>query len=710
MTAKRPLIAVTAILLLASGLRIYALAEKAVWWDEAWSIWTAQQPFGQTTEITADDVHPPLYEWLLHGWVRVAGISELAVRYVSVLWGLLGVAAVYALARRLGGIRAGLLAALFITLSAFHIHWSQETRMYAMAACLGTLACYAYIRLSARWSFWWNLLIVSCVAVTLTHYLGILFLAILNLHWLLTFRRRARAFHLRWLGAMLICGAILALWVTYAIARTRGGGTDVEVPPAFIFQLAGTLLAVGTSVNVDNYVLPTIIVVAGLLVGLALYMRRQLINGLLIVLVTLLPPVAIFILSFPNRFYHPKPEERYLLIFVPVVYVGVGLALDQFLRLRIAVGRLIAVTLLILYGYAFLAYADTRYYRDDYATLLRTLNLLARPGEPVFFISGDRYPLVYYHLNRIAGDSPPYSPYSSINAQGVPLLGDNVEQALAQTIGTAQRFWVIEIERSLGDPANKAIPWLDSHYQRVLRIHIDYNGLDLYTVSDKSMPDSTATLPPIIHEARPGDVARVGVPGKIPISLTYQGQVITIQPPAETWQLAQFPIYPAYPPGQYVMQAGSQSYPFQVTHSQPTVVSPPMNLNESMGPFRILGYSVGAHDLHPGDTLHLTLYWQTVQTPAENYTVFTHLIGIAFNPATNGPLWASQDGYPANTPTTALWPGLVVADDHALVLSANTPPGDYQLEFGMYRLDTGNRLALSDGSDRVLVAGFHVTG
>src|SRR5258708_1959637 len=182
MIAKRPLVAITLILILAAGLRIYALAEKAVWWDEAWSIWTAQQSFVQTTEITADDVHPPLYEWLMHGWVRLAGISELAVRYVSVLWGLLGVAAVYALARRLGGTRAGLLATLFIALSAFHVHWSQETRMYAMAACLGTLACYAYLRLGARWAGWWGLLFVACAGATLTHYLGILFLAILNPH------------------------------------------------------------------------------------------------------------------------------------------------------------------------------------------------------------------------------------------------------------------------------------------------------------------------------------------------------------------------------------------------------------------------------------------------------------------------------------------------------------------------------------------------
>ncbi|HLY28848.1 MAG TPA: glycosyltransferase family 39 protein [Aggregatilineales bacterium] len=708
MIAKRPLIAMTTILLLAAGLRMYALAEKAVWWDEAWSIWTAQQPFVQTTEITADDVHPPLYEWLLHGWVRIAGISELAARYVSVLWGLLGVAAVYALAHRLGGTRAALLAALFITLSAFHVHWSQETRMYAMAACLGTLACYAYLRLGVCWSAWWALLIGACAAATLTHYLGILFIVILNLHWLLTLRRRPRAFHLRWIVAMLLCAAVLVVWVVYAIARTRGGGTNVEVPPAFIFQLAGTLLAVGTSVNVDQYVLPTVLVVAGLLAGLALYMRKQVSNGLLVLLVTLLPPVAIFLLSFPNHFYHPKPEERYLLIFVPVVYVGVGLALDQFLRLRLGIGRLAVLAMTILYGYTYLVYADSHYYRDDYASLLRTVSLLARPDEPVFFVSGDRYPLVYYHLNRAAGDKPPYFPYSPIQAQGIPLLGGDSDATLAQTIGSSQRFWVLEIERSLGDPSNKAIPWLDAHYHRVLRIPIDYNGIDLYAVSDMTLPDSTAILPLPIHEARPGDTARIGVPGGISAALSYQGQVIAKQDAAQTWQLAQFPIYPAFPPGPYQIQAGAQQYTIQVTHSLPPPVNPPTNVNAALGPFHILGYAVNTHDLHPGDTLKVTIYWRTDQRPTDNFTVFTHLIGSAFNPATNGPLWASMDSYPASTPTTALWPGLIIEDEHDLALPANTPSGDYQLEFGMYRLATGQRLSLANGSNRILVSGFRV--
>ncbi|MEP7289497.1 MAG: glycosyltransferase family 39 protein [Chloroflexota bacterium] len=695
------------LLLLAAALRIHTLGEKAVWWDEAWSVWTAQQSFVQTTEITARDVHPPLYQWLLHGWVRIAGITEFAVRYLSVLWGLLAVATVYPLTLRLTkrNHRAALLAMFFIALSAFHIHWSQETRMYAMAAGAATLACYAYLRTDRRWSLWWVLLVIAGTTAALSHYLGAFILVILNLHWLLTIRYRPRAYHLRWIGAMIAAGLILLLWIAFAISRTRTGGGDANAQPAFIFQLAATLLAVGTSVNVDQYVWPTLIVMIGFFIGLALYARRDWRNGLLIFLMAGFPPLAIFLLSMPNRFYHPRPEERYLMIFAPVVYAGVGIALDRLRMLWRALGIAATIGLFGLYGYAYLRDLDARYMRDDYAMMLRTVNLLAKPDEPIFFVSGDRYPLVYYHLNRAANG------YSALNAVGMPALGDNADGMISTIIGTNTRFWVIEIERSLGDPQNKAIPWLDTHFTRVLHIPIDYNGLTLYAASDKTSPTSDQILPPIIHEARPDDIVRIGMPPNQSVSLLHDNILIRTIQPMDTWQLAQFPIYHTYPPGDYSLQVGDSSYPFRITHSQPEP-NPERNLNADFGEMKLLGYSLSTKSLHPGETLDLTLYWQVSSVPTENYTVFSHLLG-PFNPATNGPLWTGQDSYPADTPTSALWVGQTIADHRRLTVPDNTPLGDYTFEVGLYRLETGQRLKRLDTTDpapdNVVIAGIEVT-
>ncbi len=281
---------------------------------------------------------------------------------------------------------------------------------------------------------------------------------------------------------------------------------------------------------------------------------------------------------------------------------------------------------------------------------------------------------------------------------------------MKRTIGASQRFWLVEIERSLGDPNNLVVPWLDAHYQRVLHIPIDYNGLTLYTVpgaASSATPSPATVLPPAITEARPGDTVRIGVPAKVGVDLIYQDKVIASKPAAETWQLAQFPIYAAYPPGDYALRADGHNYTFRVTHSQPAPTNPATNLNVPFGPFRLLGYVANTPRLRPGDVLELTLYWQVDQVPTENYTVFAHLLG-AFNPATSGPLWAGQDSYPAQTPTRALWAGQIIADHRTLTIPKDAPAGDYQLELGMYLLETGKRLTQLDGSDHVLVSGFTV--
>ncbi len=687
---------IVGVLLAAFALRVYALGEKAAWWDEAWSVHVAQQSLADATEITSYDVQPPLYQWALFAWVRAAGISEFAVRYLSALWGLVAVAATYAVAARLGGRRAGALAAFFIALSALHIGWSQETRMYAMASAWAALTVYAALRVRGARG-WWALLVLAGAAIPLTHYLGGFVLAILNLHWLLGWRTHSRAFRRAWIAAMIAIALLLGLWAIYAVRHIRGGGGDFEGSAAFVFQLAATLWATGASVDLDRYLAPTLVVMAGLVAGLALYAWRRRSDGALVALLVICPPLVIYLLSLPSwRFYAPRPEARYLVIFVPLVYVAFGLALDALRRKWRALGMAAALGLTLLYGAAFLREADNRYYRDDYATLFRTIDLLAAPGEPVFFVSDDRYPLVYYHMDRAAGGD------SDLRARGIPLPVDDLDRHMRAIVGDASRFWFVEIERNLSDPAGESVAWLDAHYTPIWRAPFEHNAVTLYAADAEAPPGSDRTLIPAIREARPGDTVRIGVPDGATASLETAGRVIAAQTAAGGWSLLQFPVYPAYPPGEYTLRAPDGTHTFRVTHSQPAPDDPPANLDLAFGPLRLLGYALDRAGAKPGERFDLRLFWEVAERPPEDYTVFVHLLGA------DNTVWATDDGYPAGTPTTALWAGQVLTDRHRLRVPDDMPPGWYSVEVGVYRLDTGERLALADGSDRALVPGFEV--
>ena len=118
---------------------------------------------------------------------------------------------------------------------------------------------------------------------------------------------------------------------------------------------------------------------------------------------------------------------------------------------------------------------------------------------------------------------------------------------------------------------------------------------------------------------------------------------------------------------------------------------------------RLEGYSVEPKSVAPGGTVHLTLYWQVLAPLEEDYTVFSHLLG-SHNPVTGGPLWTGHDAQPDGGayPTTAWQPGQVILDEHRLVLPADAPPGEYQLEAGLYLLASMARLPASDASGHPL--------
>lgn len=106
----------------------------------------------------------------------------------------------------------------------------------------------------------------------------------------------------------------------------------------------------------------------------------------------------------------------------------------------------------------------------------------------------------------------------------------------------------------------------------------------------------------------------------------------------------------------------------------------------------LIGYQADKRELHPGDTLYLTLYWQAQYVGSENYSVFIHLVGK------DDHLWAQDDSWPRKSEhPTSLWlAGEFIQDPHELVVPPDTPPGPYVVVVGMYLLDTGERLNVID--------------
>ena len=160
-SGERALVALVLLSTCAIGgfLRIHQIGDKSLWIDEAFSVWMSRQPIPDILAwLVRVDQHPPLYYLSLHLWGRALGPAlaggaddpvtrAAAARALSALCGALNIPVIYALGRRLMGREVGLLAALILALSPFHIWFAQEARMYALLSLNASLAMLALVHL-----------------------------------------------------------------------------------------------------------------------------------------------------------------------------------------------------------------------------------------------------------------------------------------------------------------------------------------------------------------------------------------------------------------------------------------------------------------------------------------------------------------------------------------------------------------------------------
>lgn len=172
------------ILLFALFLRLINLSQS-LWLDEAIGALVARDY--SYSEIIANfisfDNHPPFYYLFLKFWTGIFGYSEIALRGPSVIFGLLTVLIVY---------KANKLAALLLAASQIHVYYSQEARMYAMAAFLATVAVLYFAKaIQTNKNCHWCVFSFALVAMMLTDYMPVFLLPVFPVY---LYLQRKKAF------------------------------------------------------------------------------------------------------------------------------------------------------------------------------------------------------------------------------------------------------------------------------------------------------------------------------------------------------------------------------------------------------------------------------------------------------------------------------------------------------------------------------------
>ena len=260
------------VMVLAGALRVYR-ASHELWLDEALSYHfvTTRSLSNLLFSLPLTDPHPPLYYIILHGWIQIAGTSEIALRMPSIVFGTISVGAFYYLVKIVFDRPTALLSALLMAISPFFIRYSQEVRMYALAVLLTVTATYFFYRATKTQSSLYYLeYIISAVLLGYTHVWGLLILwsHILYIGYLFS-KGRNRNNIVAWFTTFASVGILLSPWVGSLLWRAFFESSDALnwlSPPSIRYLLLTPVMWVtGIGTHYSLILLVPVAIFAGLL-------------------------------------------------------------------------------------------------------------------------------------------------------------------------------------------------------------------------------------------------------------------------------------------------------------------------------------------------------------------------------------------------------------------------------------------------------------
>ena len=384
-------------MLLATAVWLFAIQAQSIWFDEGWSAYAAEQPT-LVAAAAADATNPPLYYVLVNMAARGFGTSELALRYVSLLLGLLIIPLAYQLARQAATPRAGVYAALLATISA-PLRWAaQEARMYTLLAVLILICALAWQRLITRPSRGaWLTLWLGELALLYAHNTGpvaVIWLnAVILIHWIV--RRPKQNFVVTWFAGQI---GVVVLWLPYFLTRfllLQAANSAITSAPQVGLILLGQVWqglwiapwALAVTLQPGLILLSVLVLLISVIV-LMRGARRVVWLVLHIVILTVALIAGLIVLG--NELH-----GRYLVMIVPLLLVALGVGLTNPRQRALHYAAL--VPFVLLFALDVMLAQNRDYQHDDVRGMVQFYaDHLTAEDSVVAWSYADRYDLAYY--------------------------------------------------------------------------------------------------------------------------------------------------------------------------------------------------------------------------------------------------------------------------------------------------------------------------
>jgi hypothetical protein len=510
LTAGGTLLTIT---VLALFLRLHLLGQNSFWGDELASVRRAELDWNDFWQLMRGPPAMALYYALLRFWILL-GDNEFTVRLLSVIPAVATVPIVYFLGKSLFDARVGLIAALLLSMNAFHLQYSQEARSYSLLVFLVTLSSLLLARGIQRpsWGNWMGYIVASALSVYAHPFAFLVLVA--QVSSLVFLSRRDLPWH-----KLCLSGLALAIALLPTVAPTASGFIDPDtradatslswIPEISLEQVHG--FAVVLSGNDSDllfiaYLIPIFVSsVAALRTWASTRASFESWKYALLLTWLFLPIIATLTYSF---LIAPALVPRYLIICLPPLLILTAAGVWQIYR-SLSVRRgplgvsLLLVSGVLAAGLVVLSVRGTSAYytefvKEDWRGAAALIMSEWQPGDGILFYVPSTERMIQHYFERA---QPGASEIRSLVPNGYPekspyigqwhqfLLQEPNRERTAQYLPDhAERIWLV-LARNWSSPSRTRVTKelqaaLRAKYQDVQKLRSDGNPVRVQLYSN----------------------------------------------------------------------------------------------------------------------------------------------------------------------------------------------------------------------------------
>ncbi len=484
-------------ILLAFALRVHQLDYQSLWRDEVDAIRFSDGTTWALLKALPHTGHNgPLYFAALHNWRLLAGDSEFALRYFSVLGGMLAVAMGFRVAIDFGWRKSSRLTALLLmAVSPYLIWYSQEAKMYSWLIFLILVAIFAYRQAmkSEGAAKWWLVFVVSTSLSFYTHILSPLMLGV-YLAWAAPDWHRTKK---HWRGASLSLAILILpylplLWWQFPLLQKGFSSGHPFYPLKKEIELLLHFYSVGI---LRRDFAPYLIGVMVFLVLLGITHKKSPLEARVKLFLWLaIPALLVYFISLRVHVF----EDRYLIYLAPAFYLLAAKGIDLFYRWQKWLGVSIIIALMAI-NIQSVAKQNASPIKADFRSVATFIaqaeeNPAPSPASPTIvpndfrfqiflpIISHESIPTVMFQMPYLKYTFDYYFDGDYRQLDGIWTNdGKNeaqVDKILQKQLADTQHLWLVTAEEDAWDNRHLLRQWLDRHGEVQKEAH--FIGADVY--------------------------------------------------------------------------------------------------------------------------------------------------------------------------------------------------------------------------------------